>query len=498
MKPIDSFLIDRPVSSSWLSRPGVEKSLLILVDLVALAAAFVLGAMASFSIRHVPADDSAVTWWQVQDPVRLQCFFILALLTIAAFWGKGHYTRRRPYSNEVREVLGISVILIFLDAALVFFGKWQFSRAALALTWTFAPMLLLALRAVTKLALIRMGAWLRPMVVVGWGENAIETARAFEDERLMGYVLLAFLVPQDRPRLDLALVDRFGRQVPSIRLSKKVDPVLDSLGNPHVVLALEQGGVDHYQDLIQDLGRRQRRIQVVPSMRGLPLYGMEVDHFFGHEVLLLTVRNNLARRLPRLVKRAFDIVVSTCALILGAPLLLWIAIRVAASGGPIFFGHKRQGQHNKTFPCYKFRTMAPNAEQLLQDVLANDPAAREEWERDFKLKNDPRITPIGKFLRKTSMDELPQLWNVLKGDMSLVGPRPVIRAELERYGNQVDYYFEAKPGITGLWQISGRNDITYDTRVYLDTWYVKNWSLFNDIVILLRTFKVIFRRDGAY
>ena len=210
------------------------------------------------------------------------------------------------------------------------------------------------------------------------------------------------------------------------------------------------------------------------------------------------MRNNLARRFPQLVKRCFDLVVSATVLLLGSPVFLYIAIKVAGSGGPIFFGHTRVGQHRKAFKCYKFRTMAPDADRLLAELLANDPEARAEWERDFKLKNDPRITPIGRFLRKTSLDEIPQLWNVLKGEMSLVGPRPVVTAELERYGTQVDYYCEARPGITGLWQISGRNDVSYDTRVYLDAWYVKNWSLFNDIVILFKTVKVIFRTEGAY
>jgi undecaprenyl-phosphate galactose phosphotransferase len=265
-----------------------------------------------------------------------------------------------------------------------------------------------------------------------------------------------------------------------------------------VVLALEQGGLDTYSDLLQELGRRSRSLQIVPSIRGLPLYGMEVDHFFAHEVLLLNVRNNLARRVPQFIKRVFDIVVSTAILIVAGPALMWIALKVLQSGRPIFYGHRRQGQHNKTFACYKFRTMAPNADKLLQDLLESDPVAKEEWERDFKLKNDPRITKIGHFLRRTSLDELPQLWNVLKGDMSLVGPRPVVNAELVRYGNQLEYYLEAKPGITGLWQISGRNDISYDSRVYLDAWYVKNWSLFNDIVILIKTVKVIFRKEGAY
>jgi len=121
-----------------------------------------------------------------------------------------------------------------------------------------------------------------------------------------------------------------------------------------------------------------------------------------------------------------------------------------------------------------------------------------EWDKDFKLKNDPRVTRIGNFLRKTSLDELPQLWNVIRGEMSLVGPRPVIEAELERYAGDVDYYLMAKPGMTGLWQVSGRNDIDYDTRVYFDSWYVKNWALWTDIAILFKTAGVVLRRDGAY
>jgi lipopolysaccharide/colanic/teichoic acid biosynthesis glycosyltransferase len=135
---------------------------------------------------------------------------------------------------------------------------------------------------------------------------------------------------------------------------------------------------------------------------------------------------------------------------------------------------------------------------VLEALLARDPQARSEWERDFKLKNDPRITQIGAFLRATSLDELPQLWNVLKGEMSLVGPRPIIEEELERYGDQVGYYLEAPPGMTGLWQISGRNDTGYEDRVALDSWYARNWSLWYDLVILMKTIKVVLARKGAY
>jgi len=250
--------------------------------------------------------------------------------------------------------------------------------------------------------------------------------------------------------------------------------------------------------LIEKLSRSFASVSIVPALRGLPLLGLEVNHFFRHELLLLRLRNNLARPLPRLSKRVFDIVGSGLGMAVLSPFFAFLVLSIRKDGGRAFFGHDRIGQNGKAFKCYKFRSMVPNAQEVLQELLANDPQAREEWDRDFKLKNDPRITPIGAFLRKTSLDELPQLWNVLKGEMSLVGPRPVIEEELERYEEDVHYYLEVKPGMTGLWQISGRSDTDYDNRVYLDSWYVKNWSLWYDIAILFKTVNVVLQREGAY
>ena len=142
--------------------------------------------------------------------------------------------------------------------------------------------------------------------------------------------------------------------------------------------------------------------------------------------------------------------------------------------------------------------MVSNSQEVLDKLLASSSEARAEWDKDFKLKNDPRITPIGEFLRKTSLDEIPQLWNVIKGEMSLVGPRPIITAELERYGEQVDFYLEARPGLTGLWQVSGRNDTTYAERVALDAWYVKNWNLWYDVAIVCKTIRTVVSGRGAY
>jgi undecaprenyl-phosphate galactose phosphotransferase len=492
MKPTESVFLSK---TRWYCSRRFEKWLLVSTDVMAAVLALAIAAVCATAFHD---NDWYTTHSSLFGPARLQGYAFLCGVMVIAFWSKGHYTKRKPFANEVKDVLAVTFTLAMVDATLMFLTKWQFSRAVTLINWALAPVAITLLRWAVKLTLVKLGGWVRPMVIIGYGENAIETALAFKDESMMGLRLAAFLIPAGKPKLDHDIRDRNGNLVPSITLSRDPNLVLSQLGRPHVVLALEQGDIEVHQEMILQLTRHNQEIQIVPALRGLPLYGMEANHFFAHEVLLLTMRNNLARRLPQLVKRCFDLAVSATVLLVGAPVFLFIATRVASTGKPIFFGHTRVGQHNKPFKCYKFRTMAPNADKLLADLLATDPEARAEWERDFKLKNDPRITPIGRFLRKTSLDEIPQLWNVLKGDMSLVGPRPVVTAELERYGSQVDFYLEAKPGITGLWQISGRNDVTYETRVYLDAWYVKNWSLFNDIVILFRTVKVIFRTDGAY
>ena len=201
----------------------------------------------------------------------------------------------------------------------------------------------------------------------------------------------------------------------------------------------------------------------------------------------------------RVVKRTLDIFL----IVLFSPILLLliaiigIAVRVG-SPGPIFFSHRRISRHGAFFSMWKFRTMVNNSQQLLDDYLAAHPEARAEWRKTHKLKNDPRVTPLGNVLRRTSLDELPQLWNVFTGSMSLVGPRPIVAAEVEKYGPYFADYCLVKPGVTGLWQISGRSQTTYPERVQLDRRYAHNWSLFGDIRILFKTLTSVVNRDGAY
>ncbi len=197
-------------------------------------------------------------------------------------------------------------------------------------------------------------------------------------------------------------------------------------------------------------------------------------------------------------KRVFDVMGAILGLVLLSPLIIGIVAVSFTSGGSPLFRHRRVGKDGVFFDCLKFRTMVPNANQVLQALLDSDRQIKEEWLRDHKLKDDPRVTRLGRFLRRTSLDELPQLWNVLRGEMSLVGPRPVVPEELRRYGNKVGVFLSALPGLTGLWQVSGRNDTDYRRRVALDVCYVRSRSLLLDIYILFKTLPAVFAKSGAY
>jgi len=201
----------------------------------------------------------------------------------------------------------------------------------------------------------------------------------------------------------------------------------------------------------------------------------------------------------RASKRAVDIVMATTALVLLSPLMLIVALIVKLSDrGPVFYSHTRIGYGGAAFGCLKFRTMKTDAAAQLAELLRADPSARAEWETTRKLKNDPRITAVGDILRKSSIDELPQLINILRGEMSVVGPRPVTAEELARYGEHVTSYMAARPGLTGQWQTSGRNDVSYEYRVALDVQYIRDWSLTRDFIIIAKTVPALFSQRGCY
>ena len=441
--------------------------------------------------------EGIVYWWTASPESRAALFSILLALMLVLFAARGHYSRRRPAADEVLDIIKVFVLVAVIDSVFAYLTKSQFSRAWFISAWCLALVTLPFTRILTKRLLTRLGRWQRPTVILGTGQNALEAAKALRSEPLMGLELVAFLIPRgESPAASVLEFD--GENVDLIPAGEDLQVTLERLNAPHLMVALEAESLLPHQGLLQRLSARYVDLSIVPPLRGLPLYGMEMTHFFTHEVLMLTARNNLARPIPRVLKRVFDIAGSLALLVLLAPLFAYLSWRIRQTGGRAIFSHLRVGRYGKMFDCLKFRTMVPDAAGVLKQLLDTNPGARAEWGRDFKLKDDPRITSIGAFLRRTSLDELPQLWNVLKGEMSLVGPRPIIEAELERYGDQAGYYLETRPGITGLWQISGRNNTSYDDRVALDSWYVRNWSLWYDLVILVKTINVVLRGQGAY
>jgi UDP-galactose-lipid carrier transferase len=236
----------------------------------------------------------------------------------------------------------------------------------------------------------------------------------------------------------------------------------------------------------------------VPALRGMPVTGFRQHYFLGHDIVMLVNRDNLVTPVSRLMKTTFDQIGALTMLLLLSPLMVTLAALVRAEGGAAFYRHRRIGSGGREFECVKFRTMVPNADEVLRRLISSDPRAATEWSETQKLRDDPRVTALGRFLRRSSLDELPQLINVLRGEMSLVGPRPIVRAEVARYGESIEYYYAAKPGITGLWQVSGRSEVSYERRVSLDVWYVRNWTLWHDVAILLRTIPAVFLHRGAH
>lgn len=416
---------------------------------------------------------------------------LISLLCVAWYWIRlRHYSYRKPFWFELKEVLRTLLIFAIIDLAINAFSKWHFSRYLWVFTWSFAFIMVPVGRSLLRQVLDKFGLWKRDTIIIGCGKNAIDAYLAISSEKNLGFKIKCFIGDDSKEK------EIFGCPIVNYDVS--------FLQNTHdksmqFIIAVESDQVDIRDGWVRSLAKYNfRHVSVIPTTRGLPLYGTDMAFIFSHEVMILRVNNNLAKRTSQIRKRLFDIFGSLAIIIIASPLLAYLFWQVKKDGGPAIFGHERIGKGGKKFKCLKFRSMVMNSQEVLEKILATDPVSRAEWEKDFKLKDDPRITRIGRFIRRTSLDELPQLFNVLAGSMSLVGPRPIVQEELERYSDSVEYYLMAKPGMTGLWQVSGRNDIDYETRVYFDAWYVKNWSMWNDIAILFKTINVVLKRDGAY
>ncbi len=252
-----------------------------------------------------------------------------------------------------------------------------------------------------------------------------------------------------------------------------------------------------YKNDTTDINAFFRYTILIPKIEDISTISTNVRDFGG--ILGFSSTHNLTKHISLFWKRIIDILLLLISSPITIPLTLIVSLIIKiTSPGPVFYGHKRIGFNGKEFKCWKFRSMVIDADKQLEKILAENPEMRAEWEKDRKFTNDPRVTPIGKFLRKTSIDEIPQFFNVLTGEMSFIGPRPVTQPELTKYGNKVDFILSVKPGLSGMWQISGRSDTGYEERITLDAYYIQNWSVWLDIWIIIKTVYVVLRGKGAY
>ncbi|RYD01252.1 hypothetical protein N752_30105 [Desulforamulus aquiferis] len=288
--------------------------------------------------------------------------------------------------------------------------------------------------------------------------------------------------------------------MPVIGKFTDVEEVIQRTGVRDVIIAapgMDNKKLVNLTNLLQNISAN---VMLVPDLFGIPLTGIKVNHLFDEKTLMLSMQNNLASPWNCFLKKIFDITTGGVIALISLPILviIYILIKMEDKGSAVFTGY-RMGKDGKEFRCYKFRTMYKDNDKILEEYLQKNPDALEEWKKYAKLRGyDPRVTKIGKLLRKTSLDELPQIFNVLKGEMSLVGPRPYLPREREDMSVYAETILKTPPGITGLWQVSGRNDIDFNGRLHIESWYVRNWSLWIDITLLFRTIGVVINRKGAF
>lgn len=407
---------------------------------------------------------------------------------------EGAYTTRFTFWDEVKilwksTILSFVLLLLFLFTAKL---SQRYSRTVILTFLLFTLIFFPIIRTKIKRILFRFNFFRGRLLIFGAEEDAIRFFRAIESEPNLGLKVVGFIDGSSKEKRIEGIKVRKPR--------KEMEKFLKRCAIDGVAISTKDKTQKEVRLLLDQMQKIFRKVYLIPELKGIPVMGTEFYYFFSGETFALEIKNNLQNPVLLLSKRIFDYVLSLIILPFILPLFLFIFILIkATSKGPAVFSQERIGKDGKIFKCYKFRTMYQDAELRLKEILEKDEEAKREWETSFKLKEDPRVTRIGKLLRKTSIDELPQIINVLKGEMSLVGPRPVTKEELERYyKEEKKFYFLVPPGITGLWQVSGRSNTTYEQRVAVDAWYVKNWNLWLDIVILLKTIKVALKGEGAY
>jgi undecaprenyl-phosphate galactose phosphotransferase len=410
------------------------------------------------------------------------------------------YIKNLSFWDETHELLKAVTVSMITVLAVLTVGRMtpDISRLTVFFLWLYGLFLFPFFRFIGKRILYRTGLWKENVIIIGAGKAGIAAAKGIQAEIHLGYHVIGFLDDaDDKIGTELSISDKryrvFGK-------TKNFSKFVRMLNISTIIIAIPSLRIEKLTELTNNIQKYAKNILLIPDLKGIALTNTELHHLFFQQLFLLKINNNLKSPYNRFIKRTFDLAVSILFMPVLIPFICMLGLLIKLdSPGPVFYRHKRVGRNRKAFGVYKFRSMFRDSRERLEKILKTDPEAKKEWETSFKLRNDPRITRMGAFLRKTSLDELPQIFNVLKSEMSLVGPRPVIDEEITKYYKEcADYYHLVRPGITGLWQVSGRNDVDYDVRVRLDTWYVLNWSVWLDVLMLLKTIRVVLKREGAY
>jgi UDP-galactose-lipid carrier transferase len=472
----------RGIATGSRTRARVCEVGLVTSDLVAFGLATFLAFAFSF-VPEVSPYARAVTNVQLLGFAWHGWGTLLILVGLCAYLGgHGHYSTRVPSWTQAGDLVLVTFLAVACDTFLTVAIYQSPLQPESAIRWLLLCPSILICRSIARHALTAAGFWqLRTLIVAP--RNEVGAARsALLSDPALGYTVVGTVDPTTAANLS-------DTDLLSFVAERRAD---------FVVIASRGNGEGSERPFLSTLRRTGLPVALVPSFSGMPVVGFRQHYFLGHDIVLLVNRDNLSRPFNRLLKMAFDQVGAAVLIVLLSPLLAAIALLVRADGGAALFGHGRIGAGGREFRCLKFRSMVTDADVVLRRLLEADPRAAAEWRATQKLRNDPRVTRIGQFLRRSSLDELPQLFNVLRGDMSLVGPRPIVRDEVRRYGRNIEYYYAARPGITGLWQVGGRSATGYEQRVGLDVWYVRNWTPWHDIAILLRTVPAVFLQRGAY
>lgn len=334
------------------------------------------------------------------------------------------------------------------------------------------------------------------MLIIGVGNTAKDLTRVIEENKFTMYNLLGYISANTLNGINQKIMIDEKMILGNY---EDIENIIEKYRVNEVIIAMPLANNGQMIKIINRLDGKVNKIKFTPELNGTYTFNSTIEDYDG--IMLISSYNGMNRRTNRFLKRSFDIVTGTAGCFLLFILYLIYAPKIKKDGGKAMFLHTRMGQNLNTFKMYKFRTMYADAEKRLEEMLAKDEKLKEEFYKNFKLKDDPRITEVGKFLRKTSLDEFPQFLNVIKGEMSFVGPRPVVQKEVDMYYGEENSkkIFKVKPGITGMWQANGRSDIeNYDERIALDLYYIRNWSLWLDIILTIKTIKNVIAKKGAY